>query len=390
VTDKPTLTLANIRTLARGADLWCHVVKGLHVRHGSSGYRWRYYYRAHDGARRVLVLGSWPSMPVEDARDAARAHQLAVAKGADPSASRQELRDAPRVADLVAAYFERKGPELGVRTLPLYRASYARHAAAKLDGLRVASVTAEQLQAVINATAKRGGPGAARTLRTMLCSLFKFAERIKWRPRHTNPASETERLPDPLRNVLIQPEQMALIDQELERERAEHPYHVAVIWCVLLCGSRITEMATARRDQMSGNFLTLEEHKTAKKTGKARRIYLPAPAREEIAALPEHESGYIFGPVALVKQPKGTVWDTWKRVRERAGLPHVRPQDLRRTWASAAKSTGYSLDQIAEPMGHQPGSDATGRYAWLWASTGSEIGENVASTIKGLTKGETK
>src|SRR6476660_4472628 len=96
------LTLARINTAKiplgmTELKLWDGAVSGLCLRLFAGGGRsWAYRYRSGDGGRaakvRTIKLGSYPALSIDAARDAAKAHAAAIAKGQDPAAIRQEKR----------------------------------------------------------------------------------------------------------------------------------------------------------------------------------------------------------------------------------------------------------------------------------------------------------
>ena len=77
--------------------LWDGATTGLHLRVFAGGGRsWVFRYRADGGGRaakiRSVKLGVYPAVSIDAARDAARQHAGAVAKGLDPAQLRQETR----------------------------------------------------------------------------------------------------------------------------------------------------------------------------------------------------------------------------------------------------------------------------------------------------------
>lgn len=95
------LTIAQIQRTAAPESgeikLWDSAVRGLCLRvYAGGGRSWVYRYRAGAGGRsaklRTIRLGTWPTLSIEDARVAARAHAGTIARGGDPALVRQETR----------------------------------------------------------------------------------------------------------------------------------------------------------------------------------------------------------------------------------------------------------------------------------------------------------
>ena len=96
------LTIALIRDVEippgkTETKLWDSVVSGLYLRCFASGSRsWVYRYRANGGGRsakqKPIKIGNFPAVSIDAARDAAKGHAGAIAKGGDPAQVRQEIR----------------------------------------------------------------------------------------------------------------------------------------------------------------------------------------------------------------------------------------------------------------------------------------------------------
>ena len=95
---KTKLTIAKIETAKVPSGkteikLRDSLVSGLYLRiSASGGRRWYYRYRTDSGEVRPLKIGDYPTLPIDSARDAAKAHAGQVAKGDDPARVRQEKR----------------------------------------------------------------------------------------------------------------------------------------------------------------------------------------------------------------------------------------------------------------------------------------------------------
>ena len=89
---KTKLTIAKIETAKvpsgqTETKLWDSLVNGLYLRiSASGGRRWYFRYRNDHGKVRPLKVGDYPALSIDAARDAAKVHAAAVAKGRDPGA----------------------------------------------------------------------------------------------------------------------------------------------------------------------------------------------------------------------------------------------------------------------------------------------------------------
>ena len=78
--------------------------RGLELRVTRAGVKaWAFRYRRKsDGKKRVVTLGRFPEVSLEEARTRAREARAAVSRGADPASGVKERKTAPTFADLVA------------------------------------------------------------------------------------------------------------------------------------------------------------------------------------------------------------------------------------------------------------------------------------------------
>ena len=84
------------------STLWDADVRGFGLRVRSSGRRvFVVFYRRHGGEKRLLTLGRFPELSLEEARRLAKKTLAEVVVGGDPLAERQRLRRAGTVAELV-------------------------------------------------------------------------------------------------------------------------------------------------------------------------------------------------------------------------------------------------------------------------------------------------
>lgn len=66
----------------------------------------------------------------------------------------------------------------------------------------------------------------------------------------------------------------------------------------------------------------------------------------------------------LTGKPYGTIMKVWSRLREKAGVPHLRIHDLRHQYASFLVNSGRTLYEVQQILGHSDPS-VTQRYAHL-------------------------
>lgn len=380
------LTYAAAVALEPGQTLRCPTVRGLELRGRKGVKSWHLYYRAPDGQQRRPKLGEFPTLQIDAARTAARTLLERVAVGGDPSAAKEALRAAPTMADLWAAYWTR-------RALPRKKAisragdeqNWRKHIAPALADRRVADVAFQDVQSLL-ARIGRTAPVAANRVRALLSTMFlKVAAHpeLKWRSRDDNPVYGTTAFREHRRKRHVTQGEFQGLGSALSELAAVYPRHVAALYVILLSGSRVTEMLSARWEQFDAGrgCLVLSEHKTDR-SGVDRVIRLPEAATRLLSALPRTLGSYIFSSPAHATGhlDRFALTYVWQIVRAKAGAPDLRLQDLRRTFATAAKSRGVSVGEIGELFSHST-SYTTDRYAWLFEGRAREVAEGTGADL---------
>ena len=254
------------------------------------------------------------------------------------------------------------------------------HILPALGASLVANIGKADVAALHRQITAGGSPVAANRVLTLLSGLFKLAEddELNWRPANSNPARGIAHNTERRRSVHIRAEGFAAVARALNEAVHTEPRAVAALYVMLYAGTRVTELVTAPRSALTGSVIELQDHKS-QRTGEARRIHLGEQAAALIRSLPDDRSGLLFG-----KLDRYVIFRVWERVRERAGLPHVRVQDLRRSFASVALSRGgASLDQTGQLLGHADPSTTRG-YAWLMTDSAQQLAQQTEQHINAL------
>jgi integrase len=95
----------------------------------------------------------------------------------------------------------------------------------------------------------------------------------------------------------------------------------------------------------------------------------------------EGKYDHLFVNVRTGK-PYTTIHKVWSRLRQDAGLPHLRIHDLRHAFASYLVSSGHSLYMVQTILGHSDPS-VTQRYAHLSTKSLQEAASSASDIITG-------
>ncbi|HSS52107.1 MAG TPA: tyrosine-type recombinase/integrase [Thermoanaerobaculia bacterium] len=360
-------------------------VAGLSLRvfpKGSKSWFLRYGPRE---ARQRIVLGPYPALSLEAARDKARELVAGVKiVGRDPVAEKKAARTARRKAGgatfeaLAAFYLEEHAKrnkrlrpwkederKLRVEVLPVWGSRPAAE-------IRRTDVR-ELLERILT---ERGGVCANRT-RTLISRVFSFGmekERVESNPVHGFKRLYAEKSRE---RVLSEDEILALwpLFDRLQPT-------VAAAWrLIVLTAQRPGEVLSMRwcdleRDSR-GWWWNLPAELT--KTNRAHRVPLSAQALAIIEALrPLTEStGWVLASRA---DGKRLTWlsHSSARLREWSGLEHFTPHDLRRTAATWLGRSGVRPDTIDQLLNH-----ATGRISRTYNRAGYDAEKRQAVILLG-------
>lgn len=130
------------------------------------------------------------------------------------------------------------------------------------------------------------------------------------------------------------------------------------------CRPKEARTLEARHLDRAAHVAVLTEHKTARKTGTKRRIYLPKPAQDIAYRLADlRPEGPIFLNSAGNPWTHNALGLAMRRVKKRAGVDIV-PYDMRHGFATDAITAGVPAALVAEMMGHAD-LRMLGRYTHL-------------------------
>jgi integrase len=382
------LTDRRIRSLkAEGerVELMDGAVPGLGLRALPTGRKsWFLRYGPRE-ARRRIVLGPYPALTLEAARNKARELVAGVKIGGrDPMAEREAERAARRKAEgatfeaLAACYLEEHAKrnkrlrawkederKLRVEVLPVWGSRPAAE-------IRRADVR-ELLERIAT---ERGGVCANRT-RTLVSRVFTFGmerERVE-----ANPVYGVKRVyaESPRERVLAE-EELCVLWPLLDRLQPA----VAAAWrLVLLTAQRPGEVMSLRWRDMErdsrGWWWNLPAELT--KTNRAHRVPLSPQALAVIEAL-RPLSGSSEWVLASRADGKRLTWlsHSSARLREWSGLEHFTPHDLRRTAATWLGRSGVRPDTIDQLLNH-----ATGRISRTYNRAGYDTEKRQAVILLG-------
>jgi len=336
----------------------------------------------HAGRPRRMVFGRWPEWSVSAARIRAKELRRDVDAGYDPLKQRQQLREQPRIRDLIDRYLIEHASKLAKTNEADQHSMMEKLVAPHWENRLVSEITRSDVDQLLtkvaegrarphkakpnNRARKLQGPKKtpirANRVGEALRKAFSLA--IEWGWREDNPASGFyRRLENPRERFLTKDEIDRLanaLDHDEDQRAAD------IIRICMLTGARVGEVRQSRFEQFNLDLLIWTKPASTTKQRRMHRV----PISENVAAiirqrklLVPNSSPWVF-PGDVHGQPVIEIRRFWRRIQREAQIEDVRIHDLRHTFASLLVSGGASLEMIGKLLGHTQ-LQTTQRYAHL-------------------------
>jgi integrase len=339
---------------------WDDKVPGLGVRITPSNRRSFVLSYRVNGTKRLITLGDYGTLTLDQARDKAIREKGRVIDGQDPLEARQDARDAPTMADLERDYLERhaekhKRPD-GVI---IDRAALKNIIRPALGSKRVEAVRRrdiERLHQRLKAT-----PYRANRVLALLSKMFSLA--VQWDWRADNPCRGIQKFHEEKRERWLKTDELRrltdALDQSTNRRASD------AVRMLILTGARKGEVLKAEWSQIDferGVWTKPSAHTKQKRT---EHVPLSAAALALLLGMRERDPAgrYLF-PGDKPGAPLQDIKRFWAQICREAKLKTVRIHDLRHTFASHLVSSGMSLELVGRLLGHTQAA-TTMRYAHL-------------------------
>ena len=302
-------------------------------------------YRTPKGERRKPALGTYGQITVDQARKLAQDFLASVRGGADPSQERQVARTAPTVKDLADRFMvEHSEARNKPSTVAGNRSQLKLHILPALGKLKVADVKRSDVADLIGRLRDR--PTSANHSLSLLRKMFNLAELWGLRPDGTNPCRHVQKYTGSKRTRLITDDELARLYVYLDQadaEGLEHPLLTLAIRLQFDLAARMSEVL-----QLQWQWIDFAQRRVVwpdSKTGGMSKP-LSAEAALLLRAAPRY-SGSKFVIPALFDgsrpMSKHTYWQAWRRILERAGLPHCGTHAVRHRAATDIANSGVPV-----------------------------------------------
>jgi integrase len=360
---KKKLTVRSVEQVPAATNdviLWDDKVPGFGLKVTPTGRRVFFlYFRTSDGQQRRPTIGIFPDISPEKARNIALAWRVQVNDGKDPSAEKQDRRDAPTVSVLCEKYMAEHAIRKKASSRKADQRLIDKHVLPALGRRKVADVKRSHVSSLQHSLAPT--PYEANRVLALLSKMFSLSERWGFRPDGSNPARNVERYREVGRERYLSRDEFARLWGALSA--APQTNAVTAIKLLVLTGRRLSEVLT-----LQWKWIDLDAGALSLPDTKNGALHLPLATGalallSELRGRAESDDVHVF-PSRVGGQSLSTIQKPWRRIRALAELEDVRLHDLRHSFASVAAGAGLSLPMIGKLLGHTQAS-TTQRYAHL-------------------------
>jgi integrase len=302
-------------------------------------------YRTPTGERRKPSLGTYGQITVDQARKLAQDFLASVRGGADPSQERQIARTAPMVKDLADRFMvEHSEARNKPSTVRGNRTNLKVHVLPALGKIKVADVKRSDVADLVGRL--RATPTAANHCLSLLRKMFNLAELWGLRPDGTNPCRHIKKYTGSKRTRLITDEELTRLYAYLDRadaEGLEHPILTLAIRLQFEFAARMSEVLLLEWKWI--DFANKRVVWPDSKTGGMSKP-LSVEAIQLLRNAPRYERSKFVVPALFdgsQAMTKNTYWAGWKRILERAGLPHCGTHAVRHRAATDIANSGVPV-----------------------------------------------
>ncbi|MCC5993937.1 MAG: tyrosine-type recombinase/integrase [Rhodobacteraceae bacterium] len=337
------------------------------------------------GRQRRMTFARWPEWGVTAARARAKELRREIDAGGDPLSTRDALREAPRVSDLIARYVEVHLPHLAALNAADQRSMMVKFIGPAWGKMLVTEVSSYDVELLLTKIAEgrarpakkkpnnrarklqgaKPTPVRANRVGEVIRKMFAYA--VKWGWREDNPAMGFRRRMETPRERYLSQDEIARLAAALDT--AEDDRASGIIRMCMLTGARVGEVRQARFEDFNLEHLSWTKPATTTKQRRVHRV----PISDEAAAIVRQRrlavvkrSPWLF-PGDAPGQPVQEIRRFWAHIQKEVGIEDVRIHDLRHTFASLLVSGGASLEMIGKLLGHSQ-MQTTQRYAHLMDS----------------------
>jgi integrase len=354
-------------------------VRGLYVLvSATSPGRGNYYLRFKvKGKTCHQKIGNTDDTTLHDARNQAKRLKSEIAYGRDPKAEEKAHKGAITLDDFYENHYlpfatPRK------RSIKRDKELYVRIKAEFGPSLPLCRITRRQMQTFHTGLLEKEklAPATCNHHIKLLRRMLSLA--VSWEMLNTNPAARFELYAESnmIENYLDK-EQLERLLKVLRNHDNRAVCNIALF--LLSTGARLNEVLRATLGQFDMENRIWIIPASNSKSKRIRAVPLNDSALGVLDQL-DAEEGFVFKNRRTGK-PYKNIHKSWCRIKEKAGLPHLRLHDLRHNFASMLVNSGRTLYETQAILGHS-NPIVTQRYAHLSTKTLQDAANSASDMIK--------
>lgn len=343
---------------------------------GASSYYLRY---KADGQTKYVKLGTSDLITLAEARKKAKTLKAEIALGADPRGEANAKRAVPTLTDFfndTYLPYAKVHKRSWMRDVQLF----ARIGKA-FGNLRLNQILKQKV-AVFHAGLMEEGLSAASADHHPKLLRRMFSMAIEYDLIEKNPLAKFALFNhDNKVEHYLSEEQLIQLMDVLRTDANRTVCNIAIL--LLGTGCRLNELLSCKKSDISIENRVLKIAASNSKSKRVRTVPLNDASIDIILQQFGDTKGYdhLFINHQTGK-PYTTIMKVWTRLRNKAGLPHLRIHDLRHSFASFLVNSGRTLYEVQQILGHSQ-SIVTERYAHLSTKTLQDASNSASVIIKG-------
>ena len=339
-------------------------------------YRLRY---KENGKTRYKTIGRTYEIDFADAKKKAKELKSMLALGQD---IKSRDKDDDRESITFSEFFEQQAKPHILQRKRSSRADigkYNTRVKKEFGSMKLSEIERHDIQQFITRLRQEGlAPATCDRYLAMLSGVLRLA--CDWGYLSNNVAKGIPMflIDNKVENFLSDDEMVKLM-QVLKND--ENRVVCSMMIYLLASGARLNEAQMVKWEHIDLENRVWRIPATNSKSKRVRSVPLNDMA---IMALKENtgDTGYVFrSPRGDGKQPYNNIHKSWYRIRNKAGLSHLRCHDLRHSHASLLINSGRSLYEVQKILGHST-PIMTQRYAHLSTKTLQEASNAAGDAIQ--------
>lgn len=302
-------------------------------------------YRTNQGQRRKPKIGQFGELTVDQARSIAQDWLADVRKGSDPSAEKLAARKAPTVKELCKQFIEEYSiPRNKPSTVETYQDQIDRYIVPALGAVKVPDLTRVHVMDMMRDMARI----AVTANRVLAClrKMLNMAEVWGYRPDGSNPCRHVPKYREDGETRYITNMELARLYEYLERadvEGLEHPTLTLAVRLQFEFSARMSEIR-----MLEWSWIDFENRRIVwpdSKTGEISKPMSEAAYQLLKNAYRFEVSPYVCPSISdnQIPLPSSTYYNGWRRILDRAKVPHVGTHGIRHRAATDIANSGVPI-----------------------------------------------